>query len=103
MAAGGAFSVVMPAVSSVAVPRFVASCRCRHQVSYSDQGAYRRAEGEHPTDPVSALVPCLAHRPDHLHPAEDIHDTLPIPLADLVARVPLRAAVDGRQGSSSTR
>ena len=64
------------------------------QCSQADQVVGRRGEGHDPIDELAAAVPQLAQPADGLHPAEDLLDQFPFPLADRIARVPGGAAVD---------
>ena len=70
------------------------SAYCSHEVLHPGQVVNRCGEGEHPPAPLDSLVPILAHEAHTFQPAEDLFDKLPFVLADAVARVAYRTAID---------
>src|ERR1700722_19860932 len=67
---------------------------CGREVSHAHQIVGRAGEGEDPVHLANSPVPQLAHQRNRLQPAEAFFDSLPLSLADGVARVPRRASID---------
>ncbi len=68
--------------------------RTRQQIPHPHQIVRRRREGEDPAHLLDSAVPHVAHQRYRLQPPEALFDPLPLPLADRVAFVPRRAAVN---------
>src|ERR1700745_2311725 len=64
------------------------------QVADSNQIVDGRREGEHPADPFEDTMPRLAHQTYRLDPAKDLFHPFPLSLANGVAGVPSRAAIN---------
>ena len=73
---------------------------CR-QVAYPDEVVDGQAESEERVDEHSAAEFDLAEESDGLQPAEDLLDSLALPLADVVARMACRPAVDRARAVAS--
>src|ERR1700736_3943267 len=73
------------------------SSRCRRkQLWNAHEIVGRGGEDEEPFDEATPAMTRLAQRCHRLHPAEGLLDALAFDLADGIARVTGRAAVDGR-------
>ena len=68
--------------------------KCGREVSHAHQIVGRAGEGEDPIRFANSTLPQLAHQRNRLQPAEAFFDSLPLSLADGVARVPRRASID---------
>jgi len=68
------------------------NCGC--EVAHAHQIVGRAGEGEDPIHLADSTVPQLAHQRNRLQPAEALFDSLPLSLADGIARVPRRASID---------
>ena len=71
-----------------------------HEISHAHQVVGCASERENPIHFQRAAMPHFAQQRDGLQPAEAFFDTLPLPLADDIARVSRSAAVDGTAASS---
>src|SRR5215472_15817797 len=67
---------------------------CGRKVAHAHQIVDRAGESEDPVNLANSAVPQLAHQRDRLQPAETFFDSLPLYLADGVARVPRRASIN---------
>src|SRR5258705_562369 len=82
-------------LSARVLGHFAASSRRGpHQVPHPDEVVRREREAKYPVDAALAAVPRLPQQGDGLQPAEDLFDALPLSLADHVAAVTSRSAVD---------
>src|ERR1700751_1030393 len=72
-----------------------------HEISHAHQVVGCASERENPIHFQRAAMPHFAQQRDGLQPAEAFFDTLPLLLADDIARVSRSAAVDGTAASSS--
>src|SRR3990170_4006199 len=68
----------------------------RHQGAQADQVISSRRERDDPIDARPAAMAQLAQAADGFHPAEDLLDQFPFPLADGIPPVARGAAIDGR-------
>src|SRR5258708_24094399 len=64
------------------------------QIAHTHQIVGRAGEGEDPIYRTHSAMPYLPHEGNRLQPAEAFFDPLPLLLADGVARVSRRAAID---------
>src|SRR5688572_21660583 len=84
--------VLVPAALEPSLP--LALTHDRPEVSNPHQVVGGRGKGEHPSYPSQATMSRLAHQPYGLDPAEDLFHPFALALAEGVARVPRRTAID---------
>src|SRR5258708_8718199 len=69
---------------------------CGDQLSHSDQVVNGYRENENRADAFRSSVAQLAHRPNSLHPPEDLFDSFALLLTDLITLMPRRPSVNSR-------
>jgi len=68
---------------------------CGRQVSHAHRVVGRAGEGKDPVHFANSAMPYFPQQRNRLQLAEAFFDSFPLPLADLVSRVPCRARING--------